>query len=105
MNLQERINEFTNNIIKYAAMRKDRSSNVFTLYSLYNKLCSSWNTVIPDLTLNRMLDGKASGEDVLNALIIGKYNEGIRSSIEMFTQLYEQKGEKFFKEALSATED
>ena len=67
MNLQERINEFTNNIIKYAAMRKDRSSNVFCLSNLYNSLCSSWNSVIPDLIINRMLDGKADDEDPKNA--------------------------------------
>lgn len=105
MNLQERINEFTNNIIKYAQMRKDRSSNLFCLSNLYNSLCSSWNNVIPDLVLNRMLDGKASDEDVLNALILGKYNEGIMSSIELFTKLAEEKGPKFLKAALSATED
>lgn len=105
MNLQERINEFTNNIIKYAAMRKDRSSNVFCLSNLYNSLCSSWNSVIPVLTINRMLDGKADDEDVLNALIIGKHNEGIMSSIELFTQLVDVKGPKFLKAALSATED
>lgn len=104
MNLQERINEFTNNIIKYAQMRKDRSANVFCLSNLYNSLCANWNNVIPDLTINRMLDGTVSDEDVFNALLVGKYNEGIMSSIEIFTKLVEEKGPKFLKEALSATE-
>lgn len=104
MNLQERINEFTNNIIKYAQMRKDRSANVFCLSNLYNSLCANWNNVIPDLTINRMLDGTVSDEDVFNALLVGKYNEGIMSSIEIFTKLVEEKGSKFLKEALSATE-
>lgn len=104
MNLQEKLKNYANDIIAYSKMRHDNQSNIFALNNLYNKLCANWGSVIPDLLINKMIDNQASGEDVLNALIVREHNEAIETSVELFTQIYENKGEHAIKCALCIAE-
>lgn len=104
MSLQEKLKNYANDIIAYSKMRRDRQSNIFILNNLYNKLCANWGNVIPDLMINKMIDNQASGEDVLNALIVRENNEAIEKSVEIFTQIYENNGEHAFKCVLCVTE-
>ncbi len=104
MSLQEKLKNYANDIIAYSKMRRDRQSNIILLNNLYNKLCANWRNVIPDLMINKMLDDQASGEDVLNTLIIRENNEAIENCVEQFVKIYENNGEHAFKCVLCVTE-
>lgn len=105
MKFENKVKNYVNQIAEFAENRKDRSKNVIMLSMQYEKLCSQWQEIIPDILLNKMLDEPDPSLECLamNSVIDCTSNERIMGNVERLLDFYEMfKDKKKLAELLSS---
>lgn len=92
MKFETKVKNYVNMLADFAENRKDRSKNIIMLSMQYEKICTQWQDIVPDILLNKMLDDPNPDFECMavNAIADCTSNERILGNVEHLLEIYDK---------------